>query len=511
MATKTDKAVELREEFLDSLRNTLSRGATRRKTAIDQPISDHELQGKIDAALIDKMLTDPGVSYPISLLELSILRSGMVYKNKDSEIEEFVKTNLKELKATILRDATRALEYGFAPFERRWIFNKKQGVYFYKEFIPLNPAFVTILVDKDKKGFGGIKHEFQDTKTTLRAPYECYVYSHDVKFSNLYGISQVMFAWLPWILDREFWRYHALAAQEFGVPTLIGKAPAGDGTYKVKGQKVQIPHHEILGIIMDSIRNRSNVTLPGMDYVIEMLMAKRTTAWDFEKDHKLLDLQKARAILVPSELWREGGGSYAKARTQSFWFEIVIEAKLFDIAQSVMRHIIKPLIMMNFQKDKDVMPPMGEFYFEPHLPNITAYLEKLTLSPEAAEAREEIDWEKVFTSFKVPLKDEEEEDSAMTFDEVPINRAVVTSICQKAFFSGIDRAKEDFGVTEFIPVTDECMKDIDRRASEMAQRAKKVAHPSRLLKIAKSEIKSLGYNMAVDFSIRHNLICKQGA
>lgn len=461
-------------------------------------------------ALINSMLTDPGVSYPISLLELSILRSEMVYKNKDSEIEEFVKLNLEELKLTLMRDATRALEYGFAPFERRWEFNKKEGKSFYKEFIPLNPAFVTILIDKENKGYGGIKHEFGDKKTILRAPYESYVYSHDVKFSNLYGVSQVMFAWLPWVLDREFWRYHALAAQEFGVPTLVGKAPAGDGTYKVKGAKVQIPHHEILSIIMDSIRNRSNITLPGIEYSIEMLLAKKAMAWDFNKDHGILDLQKARAILVPSELWREGGGSYAKARTQSFWFEIVIEAKLFDMAQSVMRHIIKPLIIINFQKSKNAIPPMGTFDFEPHLPNITAYLEKLSLTSEASEAREEIDWGKIFTSFKVPLKEDNEDDSKMTFEDVPINRSVVSGICQKAFFSGIDQAKRDFCVTDFIPVTDELMKDLDRKASEMSQRAKNVAYPRRVLKEAANEVRSLGYSMAVDFSIKHNLICKQG-
>lgn len=457
------------------------------------------------------MLTDPGVSYPIALLELSILRSGMVYKNKQSkEIEDFVIMNLKELSKTILRDSTRAMEYGFAPFERRWVFNRDEGKYFYKEYIPLNPLFCTILTDKNKKGFAGIKHEFQNEETKLRAPYESYVFAHDVKFSNYYGTSQVMFAWLPWILDREFWRYHALAAQEFGVPTLVGKAPAGDGTYKVKGQKVQIPHHEILGIIMDSIRNRSNIVLPGMDYMIDMLMAKRTTAWDYEADHKLLDLQKARAILVPSELWREGGGSYAKARTQSFWFEIVIEAKLFDLSQSIMRHIIKPLITMNFQKDKYKPPPFGEFYFEPHLPNITAYLEKLSQSPEAASGREKIDWDKVFTSFKIPLKEEEEEQSEMNFDKIPINRSVVSSICQKAFFIGIDKAKDDFAVSEFIPVSDETMKEIDKKSSEFSHKAKQISNPEKLLAQARSQFKSQGYNLAVDFAIKHNLICKHG-
>ena len=63
------------ESYISMLLARMVSESGRRKTAIDAIIEGNKLQGKVDPGLIDLMLEDPGVSYPLALLRLGILRS----------------------------------------------------------------------------------------------------------------------------------------------------------------------------------------------------------------------------------------------------------------------------------------------------------------------------------------------------------------------------------------------------------------------------------------------------
>ena len=102
--------------------------------------------------------------------------------------------------------------------------------------------------------------------------------------------------------------------------------------------EVEISNREFMKLIGESVRSRTVVSIPAAEgFSIEPLFQKHHAIWDFNKDHEFLDTKKALAILVPPELWKSGGGSYAKAQVQSFWFEQTI-ASILDEVKRYLRY-----------------------------------------------------------------------------------------------------------------------------------------------------------------------------
>jgi hypothetical protein len=469
-----------------------------RETLLEIDVEAGRLKGKPPIPIYKKMQKDPGVSYPLHLLRLALAKSRLAYLNPDKDIKKFVDENLEELSYTILRDAFAALAYGFAPFERRFVM--KDGLYFYKEFIALDPEYITIKIHPELKGFDGIVQEppFFGQKVELPV-VKSFVFTHNLEFSNLYGVAQIDSAYVPWIIDREFWRFHGVALQEFGLPTLVGRAPEGSRQVQIHGETKDIRNTDLIKFIGESVRSESVVVIPAEEgWSLDVLFEKRAIIWDFNKDHDFLNLQKALAILIPPEIYREGGGAYAKARIQSFWFEQTVGSILEALLKHVIRYLIKPLIRLNFY-DGRVEPPYGKLQGEPMTLSFKDVGEALIKA--SGEKRPEIDWRALLTLMRIPLvpEGEEPEVKALSFEEIPQNLRVIEELCRKFYNKGIELGKEELAYAGFVPLGKEDHAMLESEAKRLQWLLKRSENPRPVFGSILGRLRAEGREKAVNF------------
>lgn len=465
----------------------------KRESVLDMPIdTGGKLGGKPNMALYTSMMTDPGISFPLHLLKLPVSRSRLVYTNSNADIQKFVTEELEELKRTILFNALTALEYGFAPFERR--FEMRDGMYRYKEFIHLRPDYIWIKMHPVRKNFNGIEQRYKGKTVTL-SPEKSYVFSYQSYFTNLYGSSQISFAYIPWILDKEFYRYHGVALQEFGIPTIVVSAP--EGLKKVdmgEAGEVEITNLEFIKLVAESVRSRSVVGKPpGDDWFMKPLFERKQAFWDFNKDHEWLDLKKALAILIPPEIWKSGGGSYAKSKVQSFWFEQTIASILDELTTSVFRHIIKPIVRLNFWDGKEE-PPYGELIGKAPSLEYNVLLEKLIQSDKN---KENIDWRATYKLMRVPLIEEKEDSFGLT--DIPHDIKSLEGLCRKAFNRGIEIGKEQLAYTGFVPLSSDAKETLKNEASRLQYMLRKTSNQSAVLGVVLGRLRSEGLEQSFDY------------
>lgn len=464
----------------------------KRKTELDVPLRGDVLKDRPNVELYDTMLLDPGISFPLHLLKLPIARSRLVYTNPNSDIQKFIAKELDELRPTIQSNALTALEHGFSAFERR--FEVKNGEYHYKEYVHLNPRYIWIKINKQTKGFDGIEQKYKGKTVTLK-PEKSYIFAHESYFSNLYGKSQIGYAYVPWLLDKEFYRYHGLALQEFGLQTLVGRAPEGNREVDMgEAGKQEISNLEFIKLIGEAVRSRTVVTYPsGEGWDLGALFSRAQSVWDFNKDHDFLDMKKALAILIPPELWRAGGGSYAKARVQSFWFEQTIGSILDELTRSVSRHIIKPIIKLNFWDGREE-PPYGELHGEPPSLEYQQFVEKLIL---AQQNKENVNWPALFKLMRIPTIEGEEGEFGLS--SIPLDAKTLEEFCRKAFNKGISIGKEELAYTGFVPVPDEKKSGLREEAQKLQWLAKQSGNPMRAFVTVLSRLRAEGRETAHEY------------
>lgn len=446
--------------------------AATRETALDIPIKFGDVLGeKPGIELLNSMLMDPGISFPLHVLKLPISRSKLVYRNSDEDIQKFVDTELGELKRTLLQNALTALEHGFSAFEKR--FELKGNMYHYKEFVHLRPEYIWVRIDPKTKGFNGLRQKYRGNEVELEPP-KCYIFTYQHQFSNFYGKAQTQYAYVPWLLDKEFYRYHGLALQEFGLQTLLGRAPEGRRKVDMgEAEEQEIDNLEFVNLLCQSVHSRTSLALPsGDEWDIKPLFEKKQALWDFNKDHDFLDMKKALAILIPPDIWRSGGGgSYARAKVQSFWFEQTIGAIIDELTASIMRHIIKPIIQLNFWAGKEE-PPYGTLIGETPSLRYHDFAEALI---KDYEKKEKIDWTAIFKLMRLPLIEDTEETFGL--EQMPTDIKTLRDVCRKAFNKGIEMGKEELAFTSFVPIPEDVSSVLKSEAHRLQFMLKQASSP----------------------------------
>lgn len=465
--------------------------------------TDGILDGRPNVLTYNRMLHDPGISFPLHMLKLPITRSQIIYENPDQDITNFVNDNLRALHWTIQYDALTSLEYGFAPFEKRY--SHKNGMIYYKEFIPLDPLYIWIKINQETGKYQALRQRFRFQQIDIPAE-KTWLNIHDLRFSKMYGRAQIDYAYVPWLLDREFYRYHGVALQEFGLPTLVGRAPEGKRRAMLPDGTVQdISNMEYISLVGQSVRSESVVVLPsGEDFSLDTLFEK-STGWDFNKDHQFLDLKKALAILLPPELWQAGQtGSYAKSRIQSYWFEQTIGAKLEELMRFVMHYILRPIILINFWDGRE-MPPLGKLYAEAPSLYYEEFAQKLIIARETqfskkTEASDFVSWDSLYELMRIPVKPEEGESIARIFtDNLPTDERSLKEVCKKFYRRGIDMGKEELAFRGYVPMSEEMKKSLKAEAQKLKYMLENTSNPRAVLEVVLLRLRDQGRYDAHEF------------
>lgn len=450
--------------------------------------------------IYNKMLRDPGISFPLHMLKLPLSRARLTYTNPDRDIQRFVEENLKELHYTIHYDALTALDYGYSAFERR--FQHKNGLIYYKEFIHLDPEYIWIRVDPKTYKYDGLRQRVSMKQVDIPAA-KTFVMIHEFHFSKMYGRAQIDYAYVPWLLDKEFYRYHGVALQEFGLPTLLGRAPDGKRRVLMPDGKVKdISNIEFMQMLGQTVRSDSVIVLPsGEDFSLGSLFEKKI-GWDYNKDHEFLDLKKSLAILLPPELWHPGTtGSYAKSRIQSFWFEQSIGGLLDELKRFVEKYIIKPIVLMNFWDGKE-MPPLGTLHGEPPSLYYEEFAQKLVIEREKARAKSDpgsniLEWSALYKMMRIPLAEPGIEKFEVS--DLPTSQKMLEELCRKVYRKGIEIGKEELAFKGYVPIGKERNETLKKEAAKLKHMLANTANSSLVVGVVLSRLKAEGREDTLEF------------
>lgn len=444
----------------------------------------------IPLATYREMLGDPGITYPLEILKLPTLRSGFVYTNPNPDIQKFVNETIEPIWPRLKRDCLTAYVYGFAAMEKRF-YRDSSGMARYRRFNCLYPDYIKILVDKSGR-VAGLKQNLPQGREASIPRWKSFVYTHQKEFGNHYGLSRLKAARLAYVLDMECFKFHGLSQQDFSVPTIVARAPIGKGKFSNdKGEEIKMNYLDFMQQIAMSIGSRSNVSFPsGEDFSLNILHDKKVL-WDFNKDHDFFDGAKARGIFGFEEIYRAGGGSYAKAKEIGGWLIEGIEAIQDDMAtEYILPYIIEPIIIWNFW-DGGTRPPRGAFSFSPFTRSVRDYLKDIFMKV-VENSPNIVDYTTLSDILKVPINKNEkpnpnpgQTDTETESKALPSSKKTIEAFLKKAYNSGIEIAKKEECIDTYIP---QPRKDLDLIIS-LASAAHEAAKAGNYNEINRSKIK----------------------
>lgn len=420
---------------------------TRRKTVTINPTD-------IPLETYEEMLLDPGVLYPLTILKLPTLRSEFIYTNPDKDIEEFVRETMRPIWHSLKTDCLTAYEYGFSAIEKRF-YRDHNNMARYRKGVAILPKTVKMVVDNNGALMGIIQAHHRLREPVEVPIWKLFVYTHQKKFGNHYGLPRLRTAYNPWVLDMEMLKFHGIAAQDHAVPTIITRAPLGRGTFtNERGEDVSMNFLDFMQSAGESVHSNSTVSYPsGEEFSLEALDIKQSSHWDFIKDHNYFDSAKAKAIFSFEEITKAGGGSYAKTKEIGGWLIEGIESIQEEIAVDyILPYMIRPLVMWNFWDGGPVKPPIGEFNFSPFTRNVRTYLE--SIFKEVIKGKiDSVDINELARVLSVPIKDNYEEDEGEKKDDGKFtSQRHVEESLKRAYNASLSWAKEEEGCDNvFIP------------------------------------------------------------
>ena len=399
-----------------------------------------------------EMLNDAGIMYPLQILKMPIVSSQPIYTHPNREIEEFVNAEISKIWAFNAEDILSALEFGFSLLEQRW--EESDGYIRFKRWISIDPETVRLLADTDGSFLGAVVYSY--SQATL-PPWKCFLYSHRKRFENLYGESRLNAAYRYWLLDKELYNFHGVAAQHFAMPTIIFRFPSS-GRITVKDEQGNEKTYDIaeyMRIAADSVYSRASVGIPSSEELKLEAFPEKPAIWDFNADHEWLDRKKALAIFCPEDIAISlSKGSYARAKEQTYWLVRTIEGIKQEIAQRyLLPYACARLISLNFPGEKYA----GELRFSPEP---AAARELIQAAMRALESPPPIDWEGILRSFGIPTQRRQgEQFTARSAREYLIG----------VFQQHIRYLKNKHGVSAYIPLSKDVRQFIEIQAEQLAQ------------------------------------------
>ena len=318
--------------------------------------------------VFDYMLNDDQIAATAQLKKVARLATDMRIhpggkSNKDKRIAEFVRYALFEHMEITLRsliyNMMTAMDYGYSISEKVLEYiprGKWEGFVTYKNISPKSPS--GFLFDRDE--FGNLKKNgvVQNTMkgrfnwATLKSkmdgmphyPKQKFViYSHNSRFRNPYGTSDLRAAYRPWISKDIMIKYWNMYLEKYGAPIPMCEIPAG------VDPKLSSKMKDVLA----SLQMRAAFTYPE-GFKPGYMESVRTGAPGFEKSVGLHNGSMSRASLVPGLMGFDGGfgtgGSYGLGKTQYDVFIMLMEYLGLTIEEEMFhKQIIKPLVDLNFK------------------------------------------------------------------------------------------------------------------------------------------------------------------
>lgn len=316
-----------------------------------------ELVTRKGYTIFDQMMRDDQVKAALAFKKQSVVSTGWTVEppsDKDADEHEPTKFLLDMLNRVengldeALLDVLTALDYGFSVSEYVW--EERDGKMVLAALKTRAPHFMVLETDE----FGTLRGISQHLNVTKQLPLEKFlVFSHEARFGNHYGSSDLIAAYRPWWTKKNAYQWMAMLLERAGIPPILAMYNPED----YAGAQV--------AAINKLLRNMQGATVgsiprPNEDslelWAPEMAGQVSTV---FIPAFEMMDKHISRALLMPGLIGMtndETQGSLARSQVHFDVFMLVLERLRNRLARVVNEQIIEPALAYNFgtldSKDK---------------------------------------------------------------------------------------------------------------------------------------------------------------
>ena len=301
----------------------------------------------------------PTIALARGLVTAPILAGSWSYHAREhvpAEWAALVRSQLEPLRSGIVRDALRALEFGWYAFEK--IYDIRGGRIVLSRLKPLLPDLTEILVD-GRGNFAGLKQ----ADATL-PPEKCFVHTYDGEAGHLHGRSRhenIRKRWSEWEAVAE-----KAGQYQKKVASIVCQVHYPQGTARDESG-AEISNYSSALRIAEGVAAGKSVVIPNLfaaaddvsraaelagksQYVLSFLDPGGTDfSSGFVEHLRYLDSLLFRGWLRPERSGLEGL-SGARAEAQVHTDAAVVDSELIDaeLARAVTNGIVDDLLVLNF-------------------------------------------------------------------------------------------------------------------------------------------------------------------
>lgn len=313
-------------------------------------------------ATFRRMLCDPTIAIGMQTIIAPIIASSWKYVASDDASDdavELVRRTFDTQRISLLRDALRAVSFGWYPFEKVWSVEKSRYVV---KLRGLLPELSRVMVDKDTKMLAGIKSgdvELLNDKSWL--------VTHDREGDNYYGRSRLLNILDQWHEWNEIGKKGGQLATKAASIIPIVHYPPGE-TIGLNGEKIS--NYESTAAILSQLQQAKGIALPNLAgdgsalmrnpelagksaWVISFLEAAGAaqSLGSLTERQRYLDSLKLRGLFVPERAVTEASlsGSRADAENSADLALLSCEQLHADIVDSMNEYGgVREMLTLNF-------------------------------------------------------------------------------------------------------------------------------------------------------------------
>jgi hypothetical protein len=308
--------------------------------------------------VLDMMRRDSQIALGMAIVKFPITKLRFTINCKNPLIKEFVKYNLENKWATIVKDSLKALDFGFVAFEKVWKHQvltidpgknqrKIRGGRFLtlSKLKPLHPSTVSVRVD-NKGNFAGLNQNSMGKNIELPRNKSMMI-TNDEEFGNYFGRSRLVSAYEAWYWKQISTQFLLRYTERFSIPPYKITFPPGITRF---ANGTQLDNAEIAMNMATAISSYGNVAVP---FAVD---DKGNRKWNIESmDQGRLNVKPSdlvgfwnanilRGLLIPDKESLDA----MDPDTASEVYLSTLESIVRQIEEKINLEVIKPLVYWNF-------------------------------------------------------------------------------------------------------------------------------------------------------------------
>lgn len=318
--------------------------------------------------------SDETVAAGIEFMVLSALNRLDMYRNETSpQIEAFINECFEMMNGTLIEVCSDILSGIWAGYSGTEIVYKADGAKIRWDYLATyHPRTVFFNIDKET---GRLDPQTPITQfrwfagSPVQIPKnKCIIYSHNMRFGNWYGTSQLRRIRKNWLLKDPVLKMWLNGADKYGTPLVTAMVPDGDvqdpdRPFNDDGSQNVISNIEYTSRLMGNLQNGTGLAMASgtgdQKADIKAYFAGAGLGETFDNLTSYLNKMILRGMLVPSLIFDDGKntGSYALGQAHFDIYTIMLQYIYKKLTEALLEQLVRPLVDMNFGPQKDY----GEF------------------------------------------------------------------------------------------------------------------------------------------------------